>query len=83
MFTLFHGVPAWSGRLLARSLAVVGLFLTVASAPAADGTPARPLRALLITGGCCHNYPLQAESLTNAVARHARCNATATWATGW
>jgi type 1 glutamine amidotransferase len=31
----------------------------------------RPLRALLITGGCCHNYAFQTQSLTNAVARHA------------
>ena len=30
-----------------------------------------PLRALLITGGCCHNYPLQAQALTNAIAREA------------
>lgn len=27
------------------------------------------MRALLITGGCCHNYPLQTQQLTNAVAR--------------
>lgn len=26
-----------------------------------------PIRALLITGGCCHNYPFQAEAITNAV----------------
>jgi type 1 glutamine amidotransferase len=36
---------------------------------------ARPLRALLITGGCCHNYQLQTESLTNAVGKLA----TAEW----
>jgi uncharacterized protein len=29
----------------------------------------KPLRALLVTGGCCHNYKLQSESLTNAVAQ--------------
>ena len=29
----------------------------------------KPLRALLITGGCCHNYKLQSEALTNAVAK--------------
>ncbi|MDB6030299.1 MAG: hypothetical protein JWM16_637 [Verrucomicrobiales bacterium] len=29
----------------------------------------RPLRALLITGGCCHNYKLQGESLTKAVGK--------------
>lgn len=31
----------------------------------------RPMRALLVTGGCCHNYTLQTFALTNAVARHA------------
>jgi type 1 glutamine amidotransferase len=31
----------------------------------------RPIRALLITGGCCHNYAFQTAALTNAVARHA------------
>ena len=31
----------------------------------------RPIRALLITGGCCHNYALQTFALTNALARHA------------
>jgi type 1 glutamine amidotransferase len=29
----------------------------------------KPLRALLITGGCCHNYPFQSSQITNAVAR--------------
>jgi type 1 glutamine amidotransferase len=33
----------------------------------ADGP--KPLRALLITGGCCHNYALQRDALTNAVAQ--------------
>ena len=32
----------------------------------------KPLRALLITGGCCHNYALQSEQLTNAVAKLAQ-----------
>ncbi len=30
-----------------------------------------PLRALLVTGGCCHNYPLQAAALTNGISRQA------------
>ena len=33
---------------------------------------AKPLRALLVTGGCCHNYIFQSQALTNGVARHAR-----------
>ena len=48
--------------------------LTLALASCASGPTAsqrRPIRALLITGGCCHNYALQTFALTNAVARHA------------
>ena len=46
------------------------LALLCASGPAAfcDEAP-KPLRALLVTGGCCHNYPLQTQQLTNAVAK--------------
>ena len=37
-----------------------------ALAPAADkkASNAKPLRALLVTGGCCHDYELQAKALT-------------------
>lgn len=28
----------------------------------------KPLRVLLITGGCCHNYPFQTQQFTNAMA---------------
>ena len=49
-------------------LLAAGLWLASCSTTfAADS--ARPLRALLVTGGCCHNYKLQSEALTNAVAR--------------
>jgi type 1 glutamine amidotransferase len=40
------------------------LFATTASA-----SDAKPLRALLVTGGCCHNYPFQTQQLTNALAK--------------
>lgn len=40
------------------------------AARAADSS--KPLRALLITGGCCHNYAFQSQALTNGVARHAK-----------
>ncbi len=29
----------------------------------------KPLRALLVTGGCCHNYSFQTQQLTNALAK--------------
>jgi len=46
----------------------MGLWLALVSAGAAAES-VKPLRALLITGGCCHNYTLQSRQLTNAVAK--------------
>jgi type 1 glutamine amidotransferase len=53
---------------------LLGLLLLLLAGCAGHSTAStkRPIRALLITGGCCHNYALQTFSLTNAVARHAR-----------
>ena len=49
-------------------LLTAGLWLaSISTTLAADS--AKPLRALLITGGCCHNYKLQSEALTNAVGK--------------
>jgi len=48
------------------------LLLLVGCAGHSTASTKRPIRALLITGGCCHNYALQTFSLTNAIARHAR-----------
>ena len=31
----------------------------------------KPIRALLITGGCCHNYQFQADSMTNGISQKA------------
>jgi type 1 glutamine amidotransferase len=53
-------------RLLLALLPTLGL---ISTACAADSS--KPLRALLITGGCCHNYKFQSQALTNALARHA------------
>ena len=48
-------------------LIVTGLFL--GSSVAISAAEQKPLRALLVTGGCCHNYSFQAQQLTNAVAK--------------
>jgi type 1 glutamine amidotransferase len=45
--------------------------LTLVQASLAADSP-KPLRALLITGGCCHNYTFQSQALTNGVAKHAK-----------
>lgn len=48
---------------------MMGILLPlIASAQA----PAKPLRALLITGGCCHNYAFQSQALKDGVAKHAK-----------
>lgn len=53
-------------RHLALLLVSLLLVTPALSGRAAD---AKPLRALLVTGGCCHNYPLQTQQLTNAMAK--------------
>jgi uncharacterized protein len=55
-------------RLLSP-LAVCAAVLLAAGCHSSSSASRRPLRALLVTGGCCHNYKLQSESLTNAVAQ--------------
>jgi type 1 glutamine amidotransferase len=53
-----HSIPCLS----------LGLWLlALATSAAADA--GKPMKALLITGGCCHNYTLQSQQLTNAVGK--------------
>ena len=47
--------------------------LAIQSGFAADKKQ-KPLRALLITGGCCHNYIFQSQALIDGVAKHAKVN---------
>ena len=52
--------------------AALGLFfLATGSAQDARPEPAKPLKALLITGGCCHDYEFQSTALTLASAAKA------------
>ncbi|KAB2669930.1 MAG: ThuA domain-containing protein [Verrucomicrobia bacterium] len=64
--------PKFFPRLLAllALLAIRPLAVRAAEAPAKLHS-GRPLRVLLVTGGCCHNYAFQAGCLTNAVAQRA------------
>jgi type 1 glutamine amidotransferase len=38
---------------------------------------AKPIRALLVTGGCCHNYGFQSEAITNGISGRASVEWTA------
>jgi type 1 glutamine amidotransferase len=53
----------------------VGLVLAACeSVFAAEAKTKEPLRILLITGGCCHNYGFQSQALTKAVAKLAQAD---------
>lgn len=44
---------------------------TLASSCTVAGEPARPIRALLIAGGCCHDYARQIGFITQGLSRRA------------
>ena len=52
---------AWMLSSLAVAMAAAALIGFFSSTRAADP---KPIKALLITGGCCHDYPYQTEKLT-------------------
>src|ERR1051325_11962299 len=50
-------------------LALSSLFAAAVVSPAADGP--KPLRALLIAGGCCHDYATQKDILKEGLEQRA------------
>lgn len=56
-----------------KPFAILSLLCVAAAAAAAQAAdpkqPAEPLNALLITGGCCHNYIFQSKALTEGVSK--------------
>ncbi|HMJ90245.1 MAG TPA: ThuA domain-containing protein [Candidatus Acidoferrum sp.] len=63
MFQLLRSAP---------TLCCAFTLVLISSGCHSPSTAGRPMRALLITGGCCHNYKFQSEALTNAVGQLAR-----------
>ncbi len=57
--------------MTSRLSALCAAFVAALALHAAESATA-PLKVLLITGGCCHNYPFQSAQLTNALERLAR-----------
>ncbi len=67
------------GRLLSVnrvSIFVAALFCWGATALAAEAAPVKPLRVLLITGGCCHDYPAQKDILAEGLRERANVEVT-------
>jgi len=58
-------------KQLKAALVLAVLALMGVSCAVTPDKPAKPLRALLITGGCCHNYAFQTVALKEGVAKHA------------
>ena len=56
-----------------KSLYSFSLLLAVCAAPAFAGAAAgpKPIRVLLVTGGCCHNYKLQSDALKAGLEQRA------------
>lgn len=45
---------------------------TLLSMPGVSAADPRPLRALLVCGGCCHDYPIQKDLLKRGIEARAR-----------
>ena len=56
-----------------RLFAAILCSLTILTVPTSNAAEklysGKPLRALIITGGCCHNYKFQSEALTAAITK--------------
>lgn len=55
--------------MLSRLILLLVSLLLASHSFTSSAAETKPLRALLVTGGCCHNYPLQTQQFTNAVAK--------------
>ena len=59
-------------KIITRRLFITAFTLLIAQVGVAEDKKQKPLRALLITGGCCHNYIFQSKALIDGVAKHAK-----------
>lgn len=55
--------------MLRQTFSLLAGLILASGSSAVFAADQKPLRALLVTGGCCHNYPLQTSQLTNALAK--------------
>jgi hypothetical protein len=62
-------VPICNRRCFSAALALAGLIFPSTRLQAADAD--QPIRALLIVGGCCHDYPKQKDLLTKGISARA------------
>lgn len=56
---------------------ITGLILLISASFLTECTASKykkPIKVLLITGGCCHNYPLQTRALKDGLSKHSVAN---------
>src|SRR5215470_10429111 len=53
------------------SFSIIGLALLAAEATTSPAADSKPLRVLLITGGCCHDYAKQKDILKKGIEERA------------
>jgi type 1 glutamine amidotransferase len=58
-------------RILLAGLTTLCLLSTLVPAADKEQPPAKPIRALLVIGGCCHDYAKQKDILTKGIAGRA------------
>jgi len=64
LLMLFH-------QLVPRAMVVIALFSFGIKTSSDAAEPPKPLRALLVTGGCCHDYAKQKDILKNGLEARA------------
>src|ERR1043165_3762883 len=50
---------------------LISLVLIPAGASALAADAAKPIKALMVCGGCCHDYPNQKHILSEGISQHA------------
>jgi type 1 glutamine amidotransferase len=63
-------------RTLLAGLAATALLVPLAPAADKDKPAAKPIRALLVIGGCCHDYAKQKDILSQGIAARANVEVT-------
>ena len=59
---------------LLRLISLLSLVFGLASHLAADHHGNKPIKALIVTGGCCHNYHFQTGAITEGISKVADVN---------
>ena len=63
-------------RYVLALVALCAVGVSTSRAPAKEQAEAKPIKALLVLGGCCHDYKAQKDILANGIAQRANVEVT-------